>query len=74
MEKFIPEECLYLHSVTPPPQRGKTKSSILKQIGRTILDNGDGIIFAIPRIPSIFNLRGNDYDRSFRADWRSAQH
>ena len=74
LEKFIPEECLYLHCVPHPLQRGKTKSSILKQVGRTILDEEDGIIFAVPRIPSILNLRGKDYDSSFRADWRSAQH
>jgi hypothetical protein len=53
LEKFIPKECLYLHGVPLPLQRGKTKSSILKQVGRTILDEGDGIIFAVPRIPSI---------------------
>jgi hypothetical protein len=55
LEKFIPEECLYLHDVPLPLQRGKTKSSILKQVGRTILEEGDGIIFAVPRIPSILN-------------------
>jgi hypothetical protein len=74
LEKFIPEEGLYLHGVPLPLQRGKTKSSIFKQVGRTILAAGDGIIFAVPRIPNILNLRGNDYDSSFRADWRSAQH
>jgi hypothetical protein len=64
----MPGECLYLHDVPLPLQRGKTKSSILKQVGRTILDEGDGIIFAVPRIPSILNLKGNDYDGLFRAD------
>ena len=53
MEKFTPEDCLYLHGVPLPLQKSKTKSSILKQVGRTILDAGDGIIFAVPRIPSI---------------------
>ena len=53
MEKFIPEECLYFHGGPLPQQRGKTKSSIFKQVGKTILDEGDGIIFAVPRIPSI---------------------
>ena len=53
MEKFIPEESLYLHGVSLPLQRGKRKSSILKQVGRTMLDEGDGIIFAVPRIPSM---------------------
>ena len=53
LEKFTPEACLYLHGVPLSLQRGKTKSSILKQVGRTILDAGDGIIFAVPRIPSI---------------------
>jgi pilus assembly protein Flp/PilA len=78
LEKFIPEEWLYLHGVPFPLQRGKSKSSIFKQVGRTILAEGDGIIFAVPKIPSILNAdkvtRGNDYDSSFRADWRSAQH
>ena len=55
MKKFIPEDCLYLHGGLLPLQKSKTKSSILKQVGRTILEEGDGIIFAVPRIPSILN-------------------
>jgi len=55
LEKFIPEGCLYLHSVPLPLQRGKTKSSILKQVGRTRRDEGNGIIFAVPKIPSMLN-------------------
>jgi hypothetical protein len=57
LEKFIPEGCLFLHSVPLPLQRGKTKSSILKQVGRTRLDEGNGIIFAVPKIPSILNAK-----------------
>jgi hypothetical protein len=53
LEKFIPEACPYLHGVPLSLQQDKTKSSILKEVGRTILDAGDGIIFAVPRIPSI---------------------
>jgi hypothetical protein len=55
LKKFIAEECLYLHSVPLSLQRGKRKSSILKEIGRTILEEGDGIIFAVPRIPRMLN-------------------
>jgi hypothetical protein len=43
------------YGVPLPLQRCKTKSSILKQVGRTLLDAGDGIIFAVPRIPSMLN-------------------
>jgi hypothetical protein len=38
-----------------PLQRGKAISSILKQVGRTILEEGNGINFAVPRIPSILD-------------------
>jgi hypothetical protein len=55
LEKFIPEGCLYLHRVPLPRQRGKTKSSILKQVGRTSREEGDGIIFAVPKISSMLN-------------------
>jgi len=55
LEKFTPEDCLYLHGVPLPLQKSKTKSSILKQVGRTRLDEGNGIIFAVPKIPSMLN-------------------